>query len=89
MVAFLVTSALEFLQLWRPGWLQSIRATLLGRLALGTSFAWSDFPPYAAGAALAWIVIPYIGSRNRAKIRKGKQRKKGALTPTTRASAGR
>jgi hypothetical protein len=45
------TCAVEALQLWHPAWLQSIRATLPGRLVLGTTFAWSDFPPYLAGAA--------------------------------------
>lgn len=54
--ALAVTCAVEFAQLWHPAWLEAVRATLPGRLALGTTFAWSDFPPYLAGAALAaWL----------------------------------
>lgn len=34
-------------------WLTVCRATKLGRLVLGTTFVWSDFPCYAAGAMLA------------------------------------
>ena len=54
--ALAVTCAVEFAQLWHPAWLEAVRATLPGRLALGTTFSWSDFPPYFAGAALAaWL----------------------------------
>lgn len=54
--ALAITCALEFAQLWHPAWLEAVRATLPGRLALGTTFSWPDFPPYFAGAALAaWL----------------------------------
>ena len=54
--ALVITSAVEFAQLWHPAWLEALRATLPGRLAWGTTFSWSDFPPYFAGAALAaWL----------------------------------
>jgi hypothetical protein len=46
----LATSALEFAQLWHPPLLERIRAGFLGRALLGSTFAWSDFPYYAAGA---------------------------------------
>lgn len=49
------TCAIEFLQLWQPPWLQAVRATLPGRLVLGNTFAWSDFPPYFMGSFLGWI----------------------------------
>ncbi|MCY7275496.1 MAG: DUF2809 domain-containing protein [Phormidesmis sp. CAN_BIN44] len=54
---FLVSCAIEFLQLWKPPFLQAIRATLPGRLVLGNTFTWSDFPPYALGSILggAWV----------------------------------
>lgn len=54
---FLATCALEFLQAWHPGWLEAIRRTLPGRLILGTTFDWFDFPPYAVGAVLAWATL--------------------------------
>src|SRR5690242_17842921 len=45
----LITCVLEFLQLWHPPWLEAIRRTLAGRLLLGTTFEWKDFPPYFFG----------------------------------------
>lgn len=55
----LFASAIEFLQLWKPPFLQAIRATLPGRLVLGTTFMWSDFPPYLLGSAIgcAWLNV--------------------------------
>ncbi len=54
------TCGIEFLQLYQSPWLQSIRATLPGRLILGTSFAWSDFPAYFVGSYLGWLWIRWI-----------------------------
>jgi hypothetical protein len=51
-----VTCCLEFLQLWHPPPLEACRATIPGRLLLGTTFEWTDFPPYFIGAVLGWIV---------------------------------
>ena len=51
----LTTCAIEFLQLWQPPWLQAIRANLLGRLVLGNSFTWTDFPVYFLGCFVGWI----------------------------------
>jgi hypothetical protein len=51
----LATCAIEFLQLYQPPWLQAIRATLPGRLILGTTFSWSDFPPYFTGSAIGFL----------------------------------
>jgi Protein of unknown function (DUF2809) len=50
------TCLLEFLQLWHPAWLEACRRTLPGRLLLGTTFEWTDFPPYFIGAALGWAL---------------------------------
>ncbi|MEZ5352640.1 MAG: DUF2809 domain-containing protein [Bryobacteraceae bacterium] len=55
--ALMATCAVEFLQLWRPPWLEALRATLPGRLVLGTTFAWQDFPPYIAGAWIGWRIL--------------------------------
>ena len=63
----LLTCGVEFLQLWHPPFLQALRANLLGRLILGTSFSWSDFPYYIGYNSLTeWIavnskdILPYI-----------------------------
>lgn len=51
------TIALEFLQLWHPAWLQTIRGTFLGRALLGTTFVWSDLPIYPVGCLLGWLLL--------------------------------
>ena len=48
-----ITSILEFLQLWHPPLLQAVRSTFLGHALIGSSFAWSDFPYYGAGTLAA------------------------------------
>jgi len=52
---FFTTCALEFLQLWQSPLLQTMRATLPGRLVLGNTFTWSDFPSYFIGSVLGWL----------------------------------
>lgn len=56
----LATCAIEVLQLWQPPFLQAVRATLPGRLILGNTFMWSDFPPYVLGSALGWSWITVV-----------------------------
>jgi hypothetical protein len=56
----LATCAIEVLQLWQPPFLQAARATLPGRLILGNTFMWSDFPPYVLGSALGWMWITVL-----------------------------
>ncbi len=53
--------AIEFLQLYQPPWLQAIRATFPGRLVLGTTFLWSDFPAYFVGSYLGWLWVRWLG----------------------------
>ncbi|MBD2079451.1 DUF2809 domain-containing protein [Leptolyngbya sp. FACHB-17] len=52
---FIFACAIEFLQLWQPPFLQAIRATPPGRLILGNTFLWSDFPSYAIGSTVGWL----------------------------------
>ena len=47
------TCLVELLQLWHPPFLESARATRLGRLILGTTFSWGDFPAYILGCLLS------------------------------------
>lgn len=51
----LATCGLEWLQLWHPPFLEAARATLAGRLVLGNTFSWLDFPPYVVGSGLGWL----------------------------------
>jgi len=57
---FIITSMLEFLQLWHPSVLEWIRDNFIGRTILGTSFTWSDFPYYALGSGIGWLWISFI-----------------------------
>lgn len=57
---FIITSFLEFMQLWKPPFLQAIRATLIGRLLLGNTFVWWDFLYYILGCTLTWIILRYF-----------------------------
>ncbi len=56
------TCAIELLQLWHPPFLQAARATLAGQLLLGSTFAWSDFPYYLAGAVLGYFLARRLTS---------------------------
>jgi len=53
----IVTCLLEFLQLWHPPFLEIIRSNFIGRMVLGTSFTWSDFPYYFLGCGIGWLWI--------------------------------
>ncbi|PSN19890.1 DUF2809 domain-containing protein [filamentous cyanobacterium CCP5] len=66
---FLVTCGLEFAQLYQPAWLQGIRATLLGRLGLGNTFSWQDFPYYGVSAVLGWWWLRWHQRKHIALVR--------------------
>lgn len=51
------TVALEFLQLWKPPWLQAARATFIGQAALGNAFSWADLPAYPLGCLVGWLLL--------------------------------
>lgn len=52
-VALAFSYAIEISQLYHQPWIDHIRATTLGHLALGTTFTWTDLVAYAAGVVLA------------------------------------
>lgn len=46
---------IEFSQLYHAPWIDAVRATLPGRLVLGSTFNWPDLPAYALGVGIgAW-----------------------------------
>lgn len=57
LTVFLATSVLECLQLVNPPPLAWARSFLLGKILLGTSFAWWDFPHYLLGAAIGYGLL--------------------------------
>lgn len=64
--AFAITCAIEFMQLWQPMWLMGIRKTLPGRLILGTTFSWLDFPAYVFGAIVSVVILKAISRPHQA-----------------------
>ena len=54
------TCVLEFMQLWHPPLLESLRSHLLGALILGTTFDWMDFPYYFLGSAVGWFWLERV-----------------------------
>lgn len=54
------TCALETLQLWRPGILQAIRSTFVGRTLIGTTFSASDYFYYVVGALFGWLLLRLV-----------------------------
>lgn len=60
LAVLLATCGLEFLQLWQPTFLQALRATIPGRLVLGNTFSWTDFPPYIIGSVLGYVWVRFL-----------------------------
>ena len=52
-----ITSAIEFLQLWKTPLLDSVRDTFLGTTFLGTTFSPSDFAYYLIGAVAGFLLL--------------------------------
>lgn len=51
LTALTISWGVEFFQLYRAPWLDALRATLPGRLILGSTFNLPDLPAYALGIA--------------------------------------
>ncbi len=51
------TCVLEVLQLWHPWFLEKIRSYFLGKVLIGTTFVWWDFPHYVIGCLIGWVLI--------------------------------
>ena len=54
---FSITSAIEFLQLWKTPLLDSVRGTFLGKTLLGTTFSPNDFAYYLFGAVVGFLLL--------------------------------
>lgn len=59
-LAVATSAVVEFGQLYHAPWLDAVRATTLGRLVLGTTFAWGDLLAYLVGIA-AGVVGETLG----------------------------
>ena len=61
-VVFVITCALEFLQLVDTPLLSAIRRYRLGQYLIGTTFVWWDFPHYVLGCVLGWWAVDGLDS---------------------------
>jgi hypothetical protein len=52
LLALGIAWGVEFSQLYKAPWIDAVRATVPGRLALGHTFGWPDLIAYAVGIAL-------------------------------------
>jgi len=59
-IIFIVTSSLEFTQLWKAPFLETIRKNFIGRTLIGSSFTWTDFLYYLIGCILAYFLVNSI-----------------------------
>lgn len=55
--ALLTASAVEVSQLWHPPWLDTLRHTALGALAIGGSFSQGDLLYYALGIVVGHLLL--------------------------------
>lgn len=62
MWVFAITCGIEFLQMWHPSPPFEWRSYLFGRLLLGTTFDWWDFPKYAIGSIIGWFWLMQIAN---------------------------
>ena len=63
LIAYLYTDVVEFLQLWHL--LDPLRATLLGRILLGSTFDPTDFIYYTLGLVVSWGVLQQLAVKFR------------------------
>ncbi|BAH40696.1 hypothetical membrane protein [Gemmatimonas aurantiaca T-27] len=66
--ALALSWGVECSQLWHAPWLDGLRATTAGALALGQGFLWSDLVCYAVGVLLAVIVDQGVLAFNRKSL---------------------
>lgn len=64
---FIITCILEFLQLWHPPFLEWIRSFFIGRLLIGSTFSWYDFPYYLIGSGIGWLWMRRYTNRNKSR----------------------
>lgn len=61
-IVFATTCVLEFLQLWHPPFLITIRSTFIGHAILGSHFDLWDFVYYALGCVIAYQWLKKINT---------------------------
>ena len=62
-LALAVSFGVEFSQLYHAPWIDAIRSTTIGHLALGSAFYWLDLAAYTAGVLLGVLIEWLTGWR--------------------------
>jgi hypothetical protein len=73
--ALAISFSVELSQLYHAPWIDSLRNTRLGALALGHGFLWSDLLCYAAGVAAALLIDKGLLSLAKPRSRNGRAKK--------------
>lgn len=63
-LALTISFVVETSQLYHSPWIDAIRSTRLGALALGSVFNWPDFPAYTLGVLIGVTMESLIGGTN-------------------------
>jgi hypothetical protein len=70
-IAGAVCGAVEISQLYHGPWIDLVRRTWLGKLSLGSQFAWPDFAAYFAGICFGgwveWMVFRHCSGSQGAR----------------------
>ena len=63
-IVFILTCILEFLQLYKPDFLEKIRSSLIGAALIGRDFVWLQFPYYILGTALSVVLLSILAKNS-------------------------
>jgi hypothetical protein len=63
-ISLAICFAIEFSQLYKAEWIDTLRHTLFGRLVLGDTFLWGDLLSYTIGICIG-ILLEFCLNRNR------------------------
>lgn len=63
LMAFAFSATIEFFQLYHAPWIDSVRATLPGRLILGSGLSWIDILAYAVGISFGALTERVLFAR--------------------------
>ena len=66
-VALIFCYSIEFSQLYKAPWIDSLRHTLFGRLVLGDTFLWSDLLSYTVGVGIGISIEILLQRRSAVK----------------------
>ena len=68
LISLLFCFCIEFSQLYKAPWIDSLRHTLFGRLVLGDTFLWGDLLCYMIGIALGVLIEKFLAKKRLTKL---------------------